>query len=341
MSQQTENAFLKTRLRLFSGQLIPFETLGEMVRLDQEQIVQELSQYNDVVDVDASIKQIEQQLCQAMFSDFKILLRPWHGNYFRFLKQSLRWFELVNLKVLIRGKFTGVTENRLTEQLINLGEFADLPVRQLVETDDPFEMLRLLENTAYGSIVRRARRVFEDQGQELFSLDSAIDRNFFLELAHRARFLDLQDQSLLKEVYGVLMDRFNLLWLMRYRFSYGLSPAKSYYLLTATGSQLHSVELMNLAKKESLDEVIAALPDKYRAMLADLDSIYQVEQVMELYSLSACRRCLAQSHSLMSQTLAYLILRDAETRYLLAILKGKQLGFDQELIEQSIGVLSA
>lgn len=341
MTQQTENAFLKTRLRLLSGQLMPFDSLSEMVRLDQEQIVRELSQHNDVIDVDAPFRQVEQQLCQAMFSDFKILLRPWHGNYFRFLKQSLRWFELVNLKVLIRGKFTGVHESELTKQLVNLGDFADLPVRQLVETDDPFEMLRLLENTAYGSIVRRARRIFEEQGQELFSLDSAIDRNFFLELTHRARFLSLQDQSLLKEVFGALMDRFNLLWLMRYRFSYGLSPAKSYYLLTATGSHLHSVELMSLAKKESLAEMIAALPEKFRRMLSDLENIYQVEQVMELYSLSACRRCLGQSQSLMSQTLAYLILRDAETRYLLAILKGKHLGFDEELIAQSIGVVSA
>jgi hypothetical protein len=62
---------------------------------------------------------------------------------------------------------------------------------------------------------------------------------------------------------------------------------------------------------------------------------------MELYSLSACRRCLSRSHSLISQTLAYLILRDAETRFLLAILKGKQLGFENELIAQSIGAESA
>lgn len=330
-------AYLQTRLNLLAGRLLSFETLGEMVSDDLDKIASQIQGILPDQVLDLSSGKIEHQLSQKMYSDFQVLLRPFHGNSYRFLKQAIRWFELVNLKVLIRGKFTGVSEAALTEQLVALGTFADLPLQTLIETDDPFEMLRLLEQTAYGSIVRQARHVFEEQGHELFSLDSAIDRNFFIELAHRTRFLTAQDRIPLQQVFGVLMDRFNLLWLLRYRFSYGLSSAKSYYLLTATGQYLHAPQLMQLARLESLSSVISELPAKLNELLTGNDDIFRVEQLMELHSLSAAKKGLEHSHSQLTRTFSYLLLREAETRYLIAIIKGKQLGFDTELIAQAVG----
>ena len=208
---------------------------------------------------------------------------------------------------------------------MELGDYADLPVDILMDTDDPFEMLRLLEQTAYGGIVRRARRVFEEQGHDLFSLDSAIDRNFFIELAQHARFLSIEEQSHLKQVMGVLMDRFNLLWLLRYRFSYGLSSSRSYYLLTATGNRLQTAQLMKLARMSSLTAVIDELPATLKDLLTGVHDIYQVEQLMEVYSLSAAKKGLSHDFSAITRLFSYLLIREAETRYLLAIIKGKQL----------------
>jgi V/A-type H+-transporting ATPase subunit C len=330
-------AYAATRLDILADRLLPLDILKGMIHQDPDHIIQTLQPLIPDYQSDMPLAAFRHLINQHMYLDFQTLLRPYHGNKRRFLKHGVRWFELVNLKVMIRGKFTGVAESELLDQLIDLGEYADLPVRQLLETDDPFEMLRRLEQTAYGDIVRQARRVFEEQGHDLFSLDAAIDRSFFIELVSRARFVGLPDQDGLRQLLGVLMDRFNLMWLLRYRFSYGLSPGKSYYLLTASGRLLKSPELMQLAKLGSLGEFIEALPPQLKQLLSGVHDSYQVEQLMELHSLSAARRSLGHQERPITRLFAYLLLREAQTRYLQAILKGKELGFAENLIERAVG----
>jgi V/A-type H+-transporting ATPase subunit C len=153
---------------------------------------------------------------------------------------------------------------------------------------------------------------------------------------HRTRFLDAPSQTGLNSVLGVLLDRFNLLWLLRFRFSYGLTPAKSYYLLTATGRSLHSGQLLKLARIDSVDDLVDQLPPRLRELLAGEKDIYHIEQLMELYTLSAARSGLGAGKPLVGRLFSYLILREAEVRYLCAIIKGRELGFDQDLIRRAV-----
>jgi V/A-type H+-transporting ATPase subunit C len=134
------------------------------------------------------------------------------------------------------------------------------------------------------------------------------------------------------------MDRFNLLWLMRYRFSYGLSPARAFYLLSSTGSQLHSEQLMKLAKLDSLASMISECPASIQQLLQGQQDLFHIELLMELHLVSAARSNLTYASSQVSRSFAYLILREAQTRFILAILKGKKLGFDQGLIAEALGV---
>ncbi len=198
-------------------------------------------------------------------------------------------------------------------------------------------MLRLLETTPYGGIVRQARRVYEEHGNDLFLLDATIDRSFFIDLYQHTRFLRRRDAEFVSQVLDGLLDRFNLLWLLRYRFSYGLSAARSFYLLTATGKRLHPMELMRLARLESIDEVRDSLPQPYRKILAATDSVSDMETAMEYYSLSVAADMLHKKSNLLARTFAYILLREAEVRFLQALIKGKQLGFDQALIRQAVG----
>ncbi|UCH41193.1 MAG: V-type ATPase subunit, partial [Gammaproteobacteria bacterium] len=161
---------------------------------------------------------------------------------------------------------------------------------------------------------------------------------FFIDLYQRARFLQPRDSEFVGRVMGGLLDRFNLLWLLRYRFSYGLSAAKSFYLLTATGNKLHSAELMRLAKMENIEAVVSALPQPYQSLLARSASISEMETAMEYYSLSVASEMLHRKSNLLARTFSYVLLREAEVRFLQALIKGKQLGFEQELISRAVGV---
>lgn len=334
------SAYLDTRLNLFASRLVRFPQLVKFVEYDLERILIELREITGTIYEigQGSSARVETQLFSRALQDFLVLIRPFSGSERRFFQFAIRWFELVNLKVLIRGKFSGVESSEIATQLVELGDFADLPVRKLLETDDPYEMLRLLETTAYAGIVRQARRVYEEQGNDLFLLDATIDRGFFIDLYQRTRFLDARDSEFVGQVMGALLDRFNLLWLLRYRFAYGLSPARSFYLLTASGKKLRSAELMRLARMGSPDEIVASLPQPYQSLLTRGTPISTMETAMEHYSLSVAAEMLHGKSNLLARTFSYLLLREAEARFLQALIKGKQLGFGPALIRQAVGV---
>jgi V/A-type H+-transporting ATPase subunit C len=311
------SVYLDTRLTVLARRLFSFEQLIDFIEFDLERILTQVRRhtgYDYTVD-HSNPRLIEGQLTNHALDEFLILIRPFSGSERRFLQFAIRWFELVNLKVLIRGKFNAIDNDLIERQLIDLRKFADLPIKQLLETDDPYEMLRLLETTVYGGIVRPARRMYEEHGNDLFLLDATIDRSFFIDLHHHARFLGREDARNVGQVLGNLLDRFNLLWLLRYRFSYGLSPARSFYLLTKTGNRLHSAQLLR----------------------ASVGSISDMETVMEYHSLSLAAKALYRLPNLLSRTFSYIVLREAEVRFLQALIKGKQLGFENDLIRQAVG----
>ncbi|MBC8212206.1 MAG: V-type ATPase subunit [Gammaproteobacteria bacterium] len=332
------SAYLSTRLSLLASRLISFEQLSSLIELELDQIINRVYEWTGhryQPDVHDS-RRIENQLAHTALDDFQILIRPFSGPERRFFYFAIRWFELVNVKVLIRGKFTSTPKSIIQQQLVDLGVFADLPLEKLLETEDPYEMLRLLESTAYAGIVRQARNVFDEQGNDLFLLDATIDKSFFIDLKKRLEGLDAQDVELVEQVMGSLLDRFNLLWLLRYRFSYGLSPAKSYFLLTSTGARLHAADLMRLAKMETIEQLVEALPAKLQQQLQGLTVISDIEQVIEYSTLEVAAKGLSRSGNLVSRAFSYILLREAEMRFLQALIKGKQLGFDQELIRLAV-----
>jgi len=332
------SAYLSARITVFAKRLLGFEQLTSLIGLDFDQIVAKITELTGrTYLINQETSRIENHLTSMALNDFQILIRPYSGSERRFFFYAIRWFELANLKVLIRGKFSSTDNAKIEQQLVDLGDFADLPLARLLETEDPYEMLRLLETTAYVGIVRQARHVLEEHGNDLFLLDATIDRSFFLDLNQRIRFLQPRDAEAVGRLMGTLLDRFNLLWLLRYRFSYGLSPAKSYFLLTASGNKLHSAELMRLAKMETIEEVVAKLPWPFQQLLDGLGAITDIETMMEYFSLSIAAKSLSNSTNQVARTLAYILLREAEVRFLQAMLKGKQLGFTQDLIRQAVG----
>lgn len=332
------NSYLSTRLDVLASRLISLESLPEIIESDLEQILKRL---NCVGDSDTSVFMIHRKLIGKALLDFEILFRPFTGVDRDLLNYVVHWYELSNLKTLIRGKFTGKSDTAIKSELINLESFAVLPLDKLLQADDPLEMMRLLEETPYSSIVRQARGIYEEEGQNLFSLDAAIDRMFFNGLAQRIRFLEFHDQQQAMALFGTFMDRLNLLWLMRYRFSYNLSPAKSYYLLATTGKKIHSGNLMQLAKMDSLSELISHLPKPLDSMLENMTNMTDIENIMEHYVLSAAIKTLKYSPSVISRIFAYILIRESEIQFLHAVIKGKYLGFDEHLIRQATGGMQA
>jgi V/A-type H+-transporting ATPase subunit C len=180
------------------------------------------------------IDDLDQQHVNVLLRELTALIRPLSGAARDLLSYWAHRFELGNLKVIIRGKMAGQSQAAIQQDLLDMGALARLPTAELLQTDSLEELLRRLDHTAYASITEQTRRLLE-RGEALFALDAAIDRRYYAGLARRGNAPGTGAAPLLRALIGSVIDRVNLVWLLRYRFAYNLPPAQAYYLLGSSG----------------------------------------------------------------------------------------------------------
>ncbi len=312
---RNQYAYLNARVSILAGRLLSEKEL--MALLNQP----ETENYT----------KIEQAWLMRMLADFQVLVRPLSGGV---RELFLYWFhkrDIANLKTIIRGKVAGLNTIAISEQLLDLGEISALPIKELLRTEDIGELLRHLENTAYASIARHARRVYEKEHQ-IYSLDAAIDRHYLLGLVQKVQALESREQQYFYPLIRILMDSFNLIWLLRYRFAYQLSAAETYYLLVPKSSRLNRGVLQKLVEINSLPEVIANLPEPLYTLLLDADNTLTVEKrlTMEIQRIAELTLTLHQFS--LAKAFAYVLLREMELRRIMAIVKGKQMNLKNDII---------
>jgi V/A-type H+-transporting ATPase subunit C len=337
------SAYLNTRVSLFSGRLWQAEDFQTLLRAPIEEIPQILVESGLVqlagVQPGNDIHSLEQSIIAQLLEETLILLRPLTGPGRAFLLYWTERFEVTNLKTLLRGKMTGERPAALLNRLTPMGAFGRLDVQDLSHAEDVAELLRRLETGHYSGIVRQARQAFEDS-HDPFLLDAALDRSYYEGLAHRAQALEKNDGSALRQLMGSLIDRINLVWLLRYRFNYKLPPAQVYYLLVASHYGLSSARLRELAALGNLDEVLAALPEGLRQILDGADTIPEVFARMDRTAARQAEKVLASGAADIVRAFAYLLLRERDLRAVRAILRGRHLNLPIAMIEQTVGQLA-
>jgi len=280
---------------------------------------------------------IDQEVVTILLRELAVLVRPLSGPPHELLAYWAHRFELSNLKTVIRGKMSGRPLAWIEAQLLDMGPFASLPLVDLLHSDTPAELLRRLERSAYANLARQARGLLE-QGKGSFALDAALDRYYFAGLTRHAAAMQDSGAHLLRAIVGSVIDRVNLVWLLRYRYAYNLPPAQAYYLLIPAGHRLSAEQLLQLAQYVSHDEVIEHLPPPYDALLAGVRDTEQVTLVLERETWRVAANTLNYSAFNVARALAYLILRERDLRRLRAILRGHRLGLDGALIRAAIGL---
>jgi V/A-type H+-transporting ATPase subunit C len=341
MNALARYAYLRTRVSLMAGRLLPQDRLNALIDEapgDPEQVQQAARRLGlEPADPAAGGGTLEQRLVNAFLNDFVILVRPLHGAARDLLLYWAHRVELANLKAIISGKLTGQASAAIRKELLDMGPFAALPVEDLLRSEDMAEMLRRLDTTPYSDIARQARRVFEEQ-HDAFALDSAIDRRYFAGLARRARALREAGAAEVRHLVGTLVDRTNLVWLLRYRYAYHLGPAQSYYLLISDTYRLPGSQLMALAQLPSLEQVIARLPEPYGPWLRGAANSFDVARILDAETWRFAETQVRRNAPGLAAAFAYLLLRERDLRQMRAIVKGKRLRFDAELIRAATGV---
>jgi V/A-type H+/Na+-transporting ATPase subunit C len=323
------SAYLNTRVSLFSGRLWQPEDFTSLIKTPDAEMAKALAERGlpqlaaGFDDLDH--RSLEQRIISEVLDETKVLIRPLTGAERNFLIYWTERFEVSNLKTLLRGKMTGDKPAALLNRLTPMGAFGKLDVQDLAHAEDVSELFRRLEAGPYAGIVRQARRAFEES-HDPFILDAALDRGYYEGLAHRAQPLENATGASFRRLMGSLIDRINLVWLLRYRFNYNLPPAQVYFLLVASRYSLPSSRLRELAALGSPEAILAALPESLRGIMQGVAEIPEVFAAMERSAAETAAKVLHSGAPAISRAFAFLLLRERDLRSVRAVLRGRHLG---------------
>lgn len=338
MGSIRDQAYLKTRVGVFGGRLFSTADIARFKGMSLNQLGEAfdlLPIIEEPLEQRQKSRLVEQALLRRIMFELKVLLRPLRGHARDMLLYWPRKYELYNLKTLIRGKLNDLGMEEIRDNLHDLPDNIRLPHESLLRAENVLEMLRQLEQGPYALIARQARHVYEEQN-EGFSLDAAIDRLYYTGMQRHIGMNDGVDKRDLQKLAALLIDRQNILWLLRYRLVYRFAPSEAYYLLIPTGGHIQRTQLMELANLEGLQTTIENLPEPFKRLLSDASDITQVRQRLDQHISVELNKLMRYSQDAVVSALCYLITRDIDMMRLYAIIQGKLLQMPPELIDQAV-----
>lgn len=328
-----QHAYLHARISLYAAQLLDAQQLDALI----ERSGNGASPDADAPDAAQYGGDLDQSNVTTLLGELAVLSRPLSGAARELLGYWAHRFELGNLKTIIRGKMADQPQAAIEAQLQDMGQFTSLPVADLLRSDSPAELLRRLEQTPYAEIARQARNLLE-HGEALFALDAALDRRYFAGLARYGAEIGNAPGQLLRAIIGSIIDRVNLVWLLRYRYAYNLPPAQAYYLLIPASHRVTAQQLQQLAQCATFGEAIGSLPKPFDSLLAGARNTTEVTLQLERETWRIAANALRHSSFNVARALAYMVLRERDLRRKRAIIRGRNMRMDAAMIRSALGL---
>lgn len=341
MSNAASQAYLNTRISVMATQLFDADAIGSLSQMQLPELAERFGLagiLDDQLSAQTRSRAIEQTLLQTLLSELEILVRPMSSTERALVLAWGRKYALFNLKSLIRGKLHDLDPKEILDNLFELPPYIRLGDQDLSRADNVLELLRQIEAGPHRLIARQAREIYE-QRREPFALEAAIDQRYYAGLVRQV--MQCKDANLqsLRQLIGAELDRIDLLWLLRYRFSYQLSPSETFFQLVPSMRLLHRDRLLDLVNLESFQRVLEFVPAPLDALLSDCRTIIDVQRRMGRYVAREARRVLRHSPSGVARALAYLMLREMDLFLLFALIQGRLLNLSADVVEIALEIV--
>lgn len=334
----TAQAYLNTRVTAMSLQLLDAAELAAVSQFDLPALAERFglgALLDEQLRAETKARAVEQTLLHVLLADLIVLIRPMAAAERGLLLAWGRKYALFNLKTLLRGKLNGLDQAEIRENLFELPERVRLSNQELYRAENVLELLRVLEDGPLRLIARQARESYE-QHRDPFVLEAAVDQRFYAELARQAMQLRGPKAAAVQSLIGAVLDRMNVLWLLRFRFSFRLSPSEAFYQLVPSQRLLYRDRLLSLANIDDFADVLAAMPAPLDKLLEGSPSIIEVQRRVGGMLIEECRRTLKGGQDGVARALAYLILREHDLQQLYALIQGRLLALPQEVVDIAV-----
>lgn len=242
------------------------------------------------------------------------------------LKQLYRYFEIQNLKAILRAVITEPNWERVQDVLFPMGEMTVLPAQAMLESGSVAAAIELLQNTPYYETLSFAMKRYSAE-QNLFPLEVALDLAYWRQMWSEAKKLSGQDGVQATKIIGSLMDVNNLMWVIRYKVYHGLSEEEIINYTLPFGYRVRDEDVRAVAAGADLPMVV----NRVFPGISDLSSLLEdprhglplLEVILKRRLMQQCLSAFIGNPFHIGVPAAFLILSNLEVQDLTVLIEAK------------------
>jgi V/A-type H+-transporting ATPase subunit C len=242
------------------------------------------------------------------------------------LEQRFRYFEVDNLKAILRGIVAGASWDRVRFVLFPMGDSSILPAQAMMETGNVGAAVELLQGTPYYSTLSFAMKRYNAE-QNLFPLEVVLDLNYWRGIWKDVNQLTSDDRNQALRIVGTLIDVNNLMWAIRYRVYHHLSEEEMINYTLPFGYHVQDRDIRAIAAGADIAQIVKRIyPD-----LANVDALMQdphkglpeLESQLKRQVKQQCEAAFVGNPFHVGIPLAYLTLSEFEIQDLVVLMEAK------------------
>ena len=281
---------------------------------------------DEVKDKDLTPRRAIYEIKGRLADSYRSIVQTAPENTKPLVAQLYRFFEVDNLKAVLRGIITGASWDRVRYVLFPLGENTVIPAQEMLEAGNIASAVELLRGTAYYETLSFAMRRYNAE-QNLFPLEVALDLSYWRKLWTEVNRLAGQDRTMALRVIGSMVDINNLMWAIRYRVYHHLSEEELINYTLPFGFRVHDEDIRAIAAGADIAQIVQRVfPD-----LQDVDTLLQeprkglpeLELLFQRHLMQECRAAFVGDPFQIGVPLAYLVLSQLEIQDLIVLIEAK------------------
>lgn len=250
MQSVVKNGSMAAKIRAKSGKLLSdadFEALAKLNSIeDIASFLQKTKAYSPFIESGGGIRRdrLEECIYLSLISDYDSFYLFSDAGNKEFLNLYFLKREIWIIKSLIYSILNGDT--LYAESLPEKHRSFD--IGEALSCKDLSDLAYLLENTRYGGIIEKGKTIFE--------IETALDKYYFDCMFKTVDKTRGEDRRAAQELIGSETDATNILWIVRAKKFYGMTPGKIRESVLPHSFRLSKYMREKMIEADSSDEVI-------------------------------------------------------------------------------------
>jgi len=332
VSDGKKYAYIVARVRAMKSKQIPREMYPKFLNMEIPEITRFVEESEYKKDVDElgkkykGIDLIEHALNQNLALTYRKLIEVSQNEAKFLITEYLRSWDIWNIKTILRGKFSGASEEEILEDVVSAGQLRYRDLLEIVKIGTIEGVIAAFAKTPYYPALEGYKGVLAD-------IENALDKMYYTGLIKAA---SATGNKLFLKFLKTEIDLKNLKIMFRMKRA-GMERDDIVNLLIPGGMELKNSDLSRLAALP-LSEFVRALEEySYWKAIADvsaeLTSLINIETRLDKYGLVYASKISYYYPLSILPVLDYILSKKIEVDNLRIIVRGKETKLSEDIIK--------